>query len=80
MKGDNMTKGREVTARDKVGADEVSAILERALAQPGVREMMSVFQRWESLREAVRPYGQAASGRTLVALADTSAPTELRTL
>ncbi|NLT78662.1 MAG: hypothetical protein GXX98_19250 [Planctomycetes bacterium] len=68
-----------VIKREEVRTDEAFEILERALAQPGVREMMSVYRQWESLREATQPYRQAASRKTAVALADTSTPSGLRT-
>ncbi len=74
-----MADNCETTTREDVCKDEAFEILERALAQPGVKEMMSVYRQWESLREAVQPYSQAASCKTVVALADTSTPTGLRT-
>lgn len=74
-----MQDSHKLIKREEVGTDEAFAILERALAQPGVREMMSVYRQWESLREATQPYRQAASQKTVVALADTSGPSALRT-
>ena len=75
-----MADDYDVIKREEVCTDEALEMLQRAVAQPGVKEMMSVYQRWESLRKATQAYSQAASCRTVVALADTSTPTGLRTL
>ena len=75
-----MADNCDVVKREEVHTDEALEILQRAVAQPGVKEMMSVYQRWESLRDATQAYSQSASCKTVVSLADTSTPTGLRTL
>ena len=70
----------DVIKREEICTDETLELLRCAVAQPGVKEMMSVYQRWESLREATQVYSEAASCKTVVALSDTSTPTGLRTL
>ncbi|OHB68233.1 MAG: hypothetical protein A2Y77_01690 [Planctomycetes bacterium RBG_13_62_9] len=67
----NTIKGEEA----RVG--EAAAILERALKQPGVKEMMSVYGRWESIEAAMQPYSRATAPKMVLALADTSDSTVL---
>lgn len=72
-----MANDRNSVARGEVTPDEASRILQQALERPGVREMMSVYQQWESLCRAARPYCQAVGRKTVIALADTSEPARL---
>jgi hypothetical protein len=71
MRHDDTAKTKEERARD------ATAMLERALKEPGVREMMSVYKQWESIETTIQPYCRVTTPKMIVALADTSDPSAL---
>ena len=44
---------------------EHAALLEAALARPGVRKVMEVYQDWQSKEQIFMPYQLAAKGATM---------------
>jgi len=72
-----MVEKKDAKKRE-VFSNEVQEILERALERPGVKEMMSVYWKWELLDRAAQPYQRATTRRTVVATTDTSERMVLR--
>lgn len=73
-----MANGCETIEREEVRTDEASEILRRALEHPGIREVMSVYRKWETVENATRAYCQVVTPRTVMAVTDTSVPSTLR--
>ena len=51
---------------------ERAAMLEEALARPGVREVMEVYQHWQKADRAMEPYRMAARQHETVTTSDRS--------
>lgn len=49
---------------------ERTAMLEEALARPGVREVMEVYQHWQKADRAMEPYRMAAKQHETVTTSD----------
>ena len=69
-----MAEEQTIMTEEEVSSDD---ILRRAMEQPGVKEMMSVYQRWEHLHRMVQPYCRTTPIRKVVATADTTEPVRL---
>jgi len=53
---------------------EVTKLLEQALKEPGVKELMDLYDSWRTLEEAAWPYRQAMAVRTIVSASNSSTP------
>jgi hypothetical protein len=78
LKGHVMASGSDTIERREVDTDEAFEILQRALEHPGIREVMAVYRKWQTIEYATRAYCQAVIPRTAMAVADTSVPSTLR--
>lgn len=66
-------KKKEVSTPDS-RAHEVTDLLQQALQQPGVRELMEVYEQWQRRDEATRPYLQALGVKRIISASNTSRP------
>jgi hypothetical protein len=64
----------EKTVRSSVPDAELSELLQQALRRPGVREMMAVFEAWQTFDRRTHPYYQFIRPRVLVSTGSTSGP------
>lgn len=55
---------------DKSPEEELASLLERAMENPGVADAMQVYQAYESLEKATRPYFQIANMPRLYSVTD----------
>jgi len=55
-------------------AEQVSKLLQQALSEPGVREAMEVYERWQTLDTVTQPYTQAMRPKQIVSLSNCSEP------
>jgi hypothetical protein len=66
-------------SRKKTGAqehqDELNELLQKALQQPGVQDVMYVYETWRRIDEASRPCFQAMAQRPAVSFSNTTSPT-----
>ena len=49
---------------------EYEAMLEKALARPGVRDLMQVYQSWQKLDHGLHPYREVIKEREIIATTD----------
>jgi hypothetical protein len=54
---------------------DVQRLLDKARAQPGVREAMQVYRAWQEADRALRPYYLAMDDKPHITASDTSGPT-----
>lgn len=52
--------------------NEVSKILEQAMAQPGINEIMQVYGNWQKINKAIEPYMSALAPRRIVTISNRS--------
>ena len=65
-------RGRQGTGDAR--SEQVSELLQRALSQPGVREVMEVYDHWQARNRAAEPYMRAMSAKQIVSLSNCSEP------
>lgn len=53
---------------------ELSDLLRQALQQPGVRELMAVYENWKTLEDVVRPHRQAMGVKRIISASNVSGP------
>lgn len=71
MKGNKPTGKRSA----KPDAKTVQRLLKQAMKNPGVRELVEVYENWQRLDRPAQAYRQVMAPRSIVSLSDTSAPT-----
>jgi hypothetical protein len=54
---------------------ELSDLLREALQQPGVRELMAVYENWKMLEDVTRPHRQAMGVKRIISASNVSGPT-----
>jgi hypothetical protein len=54
---------------------ELSDLLKPALQQPGIRELMAVYENWKTLEDVVRPHRQAMGVKRIISVSNVSGPT-----
>lgn len=54
--------------------DELSELIDEALRQPGVREVVEVYSQWKDAEDVARPYRELSRVRTVVSASSRSAP------
>ena len=64
--------GRRATTSAR--AEQVSKLLQQALSEPGVREAMEVYERWQTLDTVTQAYTQAMSAKQIVSVSNRSDP------
>lgn len=55
--------------REKASPDEIRTLYEKAISEPGVAEVMQVYQRTAQLQKAMAPYASLMQPRTIVSSA-----------
>ena len=53
---------------------ELTELLEKAAKQPGVSELMSVYESWKHFEEAARPHRELLAMKRIVMASNTSGP------
>jgi len=63
--------------RAKSGSQPLAAseLLEKAVAQPGVKSFLQVYHAWERIQGAFRPYSQFLQGTPRITVSNSSRPT-----
>lgn len=69
-----MTKIGTGRPEKKADAAELSELLEQALKEPGVKELMDLYDSWRTLEDAARPYRQAMAVRRIISASNSSTP------
>ena len=69
-----MTANARDPATPEEQAEALAELIEKARRQPGVAEVMKVYEGWRSADEAARPYLQTMTTRQIVSLSDNSGP------
>lgn len=69
-----MTADARRLAAPEEQAEALTELIEQARRQPGVAELMEVYEGWQSVDEAARPYLQTMATRQIVSLSDNSGP------
>ena len=54
---------------------ELSDLLRQALQQPGVRELMAVYEHWKTLEHVAQSHRQALGVRRIISASNVSGPT-----
>jgi hypothetical protein len=68
-------KNRDLTnVKQKARKNTEEDLLKQALEQPGVREAMIVFGRWQELCRVSKPYIDAMKARRIISTASVSNP------
>ena len=49
-------------------------LLKQAMTNPGVRDLMEVYENWQRLDRPAQAYGQVAAPKSIASSSDTSAP------
>ena len=57
-----------------VEAREAFDLFQMALRQPGVRELMDVYERWQQVDAVAEPYREAMAVKKMVAVSNSSYP------
>jgi hypothetical protein len=64
----------EPEIRSKIEAGDVSELIEKAARQPGVHELMTVYEKWRLFDDSCRPFRQIMGMIRVVSLSNTSGP------
>ena len=71
----NKNDGTE-SSRDKT-SEEIDRILQKALKEPGVKELMDFYEKYEAVSRTVKPYQDAVQPKYVVFSTDcTGRPTD----
>jgi hypothetical protein len=70
------TKAKPVNKKDLSGTrpQELSDLLRQALQQPGVRELMAVYEHWKTLENVAQSHCQALGMRRIISTSNVSGP------
>jgi hypothetical protein len=60
------------------GSRDLQELVEEALRRPGVKELMAVYGKWESVDEATRAHRQVMGVKRVVSASDHTQPTVTR--
>ena len=74
-KKSKIVNGSDKTSSVRDGSD----LLQKALKEPGVKELMEVYEAWLSLVGAEQSYGQVMKAKFVAFSSDSTIPTSLRT-
>ena len=60
------------TRHSKNYSKDLSALIETARKQPGVQDLMAVYETWKEIENAIQPHKQAMGVKRIISLSNES--------